>query len=621
MRRTGFLISTGAVYLLACAGASAGQAEPTPTRVGSGEPLTMPSVGVPADWLTKAERTDFRETPSYNETIASCRRLASASEWIRYESFGVSPEGREMPLLIASTRGILDSAGARTGKTPVVLVQNCIHAGECAGKDASLMLLRDIAVTKTRRRLLDHAVLLVIPIFNVDGHERFSPYSRINQNGPKQMGWRVTSRNLNLNRDYMKADTVEMRAWLALWNKWRPDVLIDNHTTDGGDWQYDLLLAVDTHQAASPPIAKWLEDTLCPRLLPALAKDGHTTMTYFTLIDRTDPSKGLRSGGFAPRYSNGYGSIRNRPSILVETHMLKPYRRRVITCYNAMRRVLEVVSADPDSLRAAVEEADAATARIGAEYDPGYEMPIVLGETDESVPLTFKGFNYRRELSAISGNMRIIYDDTAPIDIETEWFNGTRVEATVAPPLAYIIPPQWTEVIERVRAHGLRAERLAEPLTMEVESYRLSDPTFATKPFEGRFRVSFEIEPIVEARTLRPGSVIVPLDQPDAKVAVHLFEPEAPDSLVSWGFFNAIFEQKEYAEPFILEKLAREMLAAEPSLRDEFETILKSSKEFAGSIWPRLYFFYERSPYWDPTIGVYPIARVTRPIGARTEPF
>jgi hypothetical protein len=224
-------------------------------------------------------------------------------------------------------------------------------------------------------------------------------------------------------------------------------------------------------------------------------------------------------------------------------------------------------------------------------------------------------------LSEISGGIRVVYDDTAPIDIGSQWFKGTRVETTVAPPLAYIIPPQWTEAIERVRLHGLRAESLTESTTIEVESYRLTEPQFARRPYEGRFRVSYDVEPVVGPRTFRAGSVVVPLDQPGAKAAVHLFEPEAPDSLVSWGFFNAVFEQKEYAEPFILEGLAREMLTADPSLRPEFEAALTSDREFAGEMWSRLYFFYRRSPYWDSSIGLYPVARVTKPFKARTEPF
>ena len=197
-------------------------------------------------------------------------------------------------------------------------------------------------------------------------------------------------------------------------------------------------------------------------------------------------------------------------------------------------------------------------------------------------------------MSEVSGDVRIIYDNTRPIEIETVWHNGTRITREVSPPLAYIIPPQWTEVIELVRAHGLRCERLVEPLTAEFESYRFEEVSFPEKPYEGRFQPRFKAVPFVERRTYRPGSVIVPLDQPDAKVAVQLFEPEAPDSVVSWGFFNTIFERKEYAEHYVLETLAHQMLEGDVNLREEFEMKIRTDRVFASDPRARLYFFYRR---------------------------
>ncbi len=588
---------------------------------GSRGRLRNPSVDVPAEWLTVAERTGFRQTSRYDDAIAYCRRLAEAAEWIDYRPFGTSAEGRELPLLIASKGRAFKPDAARSSGRTVVLIQNCIHAGECAGKDASLMLLRDLAVTKTRPGLLDHVILLVIPIFNTDGHERFTPYSRINQNGPEAMGWRVTARNLNLNRDYMKADSVEMRAWLTLWNTWDPTFHIDNHATDGGDWQYDVMLVAETGQAAAPQVARWTEDALYPQLFAALEADGHVPMTYFWLVDSKDPAKGIRSGSFGPRFSTGYAAIRNRPSLLVETHMLKTYRRRVIAHYNVMLHVLEMLNRDPAPLRQAVREADAATTKTGSAYDPDLRVPVAVGSTDESVPLTLKGYGYRRELSEISGDLRVIYDNTRPIEIETVWHNASRVTKEVNPPLAYIIPPQWTDVIELVRAHGLRCERLLEPVTADFESYRFGEVTFSNRPYEGRLQPRFKAQPLVERRTYPSGSMIVSLDQPGAKVAVHLLEPEAPDSAVSWGFFNAVFEQKEYAEPYVVEALARQMLDADPELRAEFENKIRSDRDFVSDRHARLYFFYKRSPYWDDRMNVYPIARLTAPLTAKREPW
>ena len=286
-----------------------------------------------------------------------------------------------------------------------------------------------------------------------------------------------------------------------------------------------------------------------------------------------------------------------------------------------MLHTLEVLNRDAGSLRQAVLTADENAAKIGKEYDREREFPLAIGHTDESRPLTFHGCAYRRELSEVSGDVRIIYDNTEPIDIETTWYFGTEVTQTVSPPLAYIIPPQWTEVIALAKAHGLRCRRLVTPVTARFESYRFTDVTFPARSFEGRHQPRFATEPIIEERTFLPGSVVLPLDQPDAKLAIQMFEPAAPDSLVSWGFFNTIFERKEYGEHYVLEELARAMLESDPELRREFESKVGTDREFASNPRARLDFFYSRSPYWDDRLNVYPVARITQVLQMQTEPF
>jgi murein tripeptide amidase MpaA len=582
--------------------------------------LKSPSGDVPDEWLTLAERTGFRKTPRYEETMAYCRRLAEASPWVEYRSIGVSPEGRDMPVLIVSSNGAFDAQRAHGDGKVVVFIQNCIHAGEVEGKDASLMLVRDMVITKTRAPLLDCVNLIVLPIFSVDGHERFGPYNRINQNGPEEMGWRTTSRNLNLNRDYLKADAVEMRHWLKLWNEWRPDVHFDNHTTDGGDWQYDLTFASDIHATADPRLAGWLKEVLYPAIIPALEADGHVPSTYFGLKDWMDPAKGLQSGGMSPRFSTGYVSLRNRPSILVETHMLKDYRTRVIATYNIMLHTLELLNRSTEPMLSAIREADRAAAALGDPANDERTVVLSVKSSEETVPVTFRGFASRNELSEVSGSVRVVYDSTMPIDIETTFQGATEPEKSVAAPLAYIVPPQWTEAIEVAGLHGLKVQRLMQSTTMEVESYRFNDVKFAERPFEGRFAVNYRAEPVTESRRFIAGSAVIPLNQPDSRVAMHLFEPEAPDSLVSWGFFSAIFEQKEYGEHYVLEELARKMLASDAELKAEFERRLREDREFAGNRWARLQFFYKRSPYWDGRKDVYPVGRIVKPVAMPLEP-
>jgi len=564
---------------------------------------------VPAEWLTRAEKTDYRETPRYEETIEYAKRLDQASPLIKFESFGRSGEGRELPLLVATEGGTFTPEAARRAGKAVILIQACIHAGEPDGKDAGLALLRDIAITKTRLGLLKNLVVLFIPIYNTDGHERVSPYNRINQNGPAEMGWRTTSTYQNLNRDYMKADTPETRAWLSLWNHWTPDLFIDCHVTDGADYQYNITYQHEHHEGVAPSILAWEKKVIDERVAPETEAAGNVVSWYLEFIDNRDLPKGIRDFNGSPRFSTGYVPLRNRPGILIETHMLKPYRLRVIGTYDFLRFTLAEVSRDPESLMTAVRAADEKTAADGRTYDPARRYPLDFELTDKATPYNLRAVESHTELSDVSGAQRVVFG-SKPLDLTVPMYNDFRVKAAVAPPLYYIVPAQWKDVIELLKVHGLEFTALKEAVTLDIESYRFVDVKWANGPFEGRLMPSFKTEVVRERRTFSTGSVIVPLAQKSAKVAINLLEPEAPDSLVHWGFFNATFEQKEYGEDYVVEKLAREMLASDPGLREEYQKRLASDQKFAASPRARLEFFYRRSPYWDKQMNLYPVGRI-----------
>jgi len=229
-----------------------------------------------ADWRTPAERGDYRTTPRYDETIAYVRRVAAAAPGqVRVEVFGKTGEGRELVDVVVSRDGVFDPEALHRAGRPILLIQNAIHAGEMDGKDSCLALLRDMVITKSQARLLERAVVVIIPIYNADGHERFGPYNRINQNGPEEMGWRVNATNLNLNRDYVKAEAPETRAWLKLWNRWLPDFFVDNHVTDGADYQYDVTYGLSTGAGNDPAIIEWQQKSVAPYLDKSVAASGH----------------------------------------------------------------------------------------------------------------------------------------------------------------------------------------------------------------------------------------------------------------------------------------------------------------------------------------------------------
>ena len=566
---------------------------------------------IPPEWRTHAESTDYRETPNYDDTIAFARRLAHASSIIEYEGFGFSGQGRELPLIIASETQTFTAAAAKTEGKAVVLIQACIHSGEPDGKDAGFALLRDIAITQTVTGILNNAVLLFIPIYNTDGHERSSPYNRINQNGPVDMGWRTTSTYQNLNRDYMKADTPETRAWLNLWHQWQPDLFIDCHVTDGADYRCNITFHHEHHDGVDGAVLAWERDVFDDKVASATEAAGNVISWYLEFIDNRELELGTRDFNGSPRFSTGYVPLRNRPGILIETHMLKDYRSRVIGTYDFLKAALVEVNRDPERLRTIGREADERTIAAAKTFDPDARFPLDFELTDEATPFALKAFSYETEQSDVSGDLRVIYG-REPLDLTVPIYQTLRVTKAVAPPLYYIVPAQWKEIISVLKAHGVQMKTLAAFTSLEVESYRFTNVNWPREPFEGRHMPRFDVQQTVETRLFPPGSAVVPVGQKLGRVILNLLEPHAPDSLARWGFFNAIFEEKEYAEHYVLEDLAREMMATDPSLEHEFRQRLAQDAEFAASPAERLRFFYKRSPYWDPQMNLYPVGRIIR---------
>ncbi len=419
--------------------------------------------GSDADWQTPAERSDYRTTPRYDETMAYIRRVAAAAPGqVKVEVFGKTGEGRDLVDVVVSRDGVFDPAALHRAGRPILLIQNAIHAGEMDGKDSCLALLRDMVITKSQARLLERVVVVIIPIYNADGHERFGPYNRINQNGPQEMGWRVNATNLNLNRDYVKAEAPETRAWLKLWNRWLPDFFVDDHVTDGADYQYDVTFGLSAHAGNDPRLNEWQEKTVAPYLEKAVAAAGHVPGPFIFLKDDSDPTKGIERYPSIPRFADGYVVLQNRPGMLVELHMLKDYKTRVTGNYEILRALLEVMNRDADTLVRLNREADAAVVAAGKGLDPGWKFALRTIPSKETEPFLYRTFNYTRELSGVSGQVWIKYTHE-PLDITIP--RPARLETILAvrPPRAYIVPAQWTTVIGVLEAHGLRLQRTTRP--------------------------------------------------------------------------------------------------------------------------------------------------------------
>ncbi|MEO7323705.1 MAG: M14 family metallopeptidase, partial [Dokdonella sp.] len=507
--------------------------------------VAYPAFATSIDWTTPAERAKFETTPSYAGTRAYLERLgAAAPKQLKLARFGVSPEGRDLMLVVASRDGEFTPEAAHASGKEIVLVQAGIHAGEIEGKDAALMLLRDLTVGAKYPHLLDHVILVWLPIFNVDGHESSGPYNRINQNGPREMGFRATAQRLNLNRDYMKADAPEMRDWLAMFNAWLPDLFMDIHTTDGADYQYDLTWYLEEWGSLHPAVKRWETDTFEKSIFPTFDKSGHLSAPYLELVDHRDISKGIGNFGSGPRFSTGYVALRNRAALLVETHMLKSYATRVHATYDLVVATLEHLNRHPGELRKAVTQADADT--IARAHGDGASLPIAFETSKQSTPFTLKGYAFTQTSSAISGDTWVRYDPAKRKTYTVPFFRDLVATESVQTPAAYLIPASSAPIVEKLREHGIRFERIDRPLQLRVQRYQLGAPHWDEKPFEGRHLLrEFTLARETVDAAFEPGAILVRLDQSAANVAINLLEPRASDSLVRWGFFDAIFEQKE----------------------------------------------------------------------------
>ena len=578
------------------------------------------SIGMPPAFAadpaltTHAERSGFRQTGRYDEVIALCDAFQSAyPQSVRCFDFGTSPQGRPMKAMAVSTSGALDAKTAQARGLPVVLAQGGIHAGEIDGKDAGFWLLRDLLQGKTGKGLLDRQVLLFVPVFNVDGHENFRAWNRPNQRGPEQMGFRVTAQRYNLNRDYVKADSAEMQAMLALVNQWDPLAMLDLHVTDGAKFQHDISITGEPTNSGDEGLRE-AGNGLKDGIIAKLATQGSKPVGFYpSFVEDDNPASGFIHGVSTPRFSNGYFPLRNRIGILVETHSWRTYPERVRSTYNTVLDALELVAANGTRWLQLARDADARAAALG-----GQSIPLDYKATDKVRSIDFLGYEYTRTPSEVSGALMTRYDESKPqvwkLPLRDEIVPGNSV---VAPKGGYLVPQQYAvAVAKHLLAHGIDFRVLTAPLRDgKAQAFVADSAQFAPTSVEGHQRVALKGEWTTQAAEVAAGSLYVPIAQANARLLVQILEPTAGDSMAAWGDFNNAFERKEYMEGYVAEEEARKMLAKDPALKAEFEKRLKDDADFAKSAGARLDFFYRRHAAWDAGTNRYPVLRTDTVLG------
>ena len=542
-------------------------------------------------WITPAEAANFQTTPRYAEVMAWLEKLAAASPLLSLHRFGRTGEGCDMLYVRASKGG--------TAK-PLVLVQAGIHAGEIDGKDAGLMLLRDIAL-RGKDSLLDRVDLVFVPIYNIDGHEQMSAWNFPHLRGPAEKGREANARNINLNRDYAKADAPETRAMIGLLRELAPLLYVDCHVSEGFDMQYDVTFTYAGwgKYARHRATADWLEGRFGPAVTQALTKAGHTPTIYPSPIDTREPTKGIRYSPEGPRYSTGYGYFTSVPTVLVENHMLKPYRQRVLGTYVLLEAALKIAATDAE--RIATAKATDRASRPTELLTRWTPAPEPIGWIEQ-----FKGIAFDTYLSPASGQLEQRWLGQ-PITFRMPII-GQQPTESVRLPKAWWVPATQTEVIDRLRLHGIAFETLETPRTLRGEQVRLVDPKLL-QPSEGRAPITATFVHALGEQVMPAGSVRVPADQPNGLLAAALLEPESQDSFLAWGFFPEMLSPAPSTDAFVLAALGDRLLATNAALKAEFEAKLRTNPAFAANPTARLTWLYERAGPGHPYHLHYPIAR------------
>ncbi|MEP6467253.1 MAG: M14 family metallopeptidase [Parafilimonas sp.] len=575
-------------------------------------------------WITPAEKSNFVTTPTYEETMDWFKKLTDASPLLTMVSIGKSVEGRNINMIIASTEKDITAAALKKSTKPLLLVQAGIHSGEIDGKDAGMMLLRDIAFGN-KKYLLDKVNFLFIPILSVDAHERSSPYNRPNQRGPQNMGWRTNAQNLNLNRDYGKLDTKEIKSVIKVMNDYDPVLYMDIHVTDGADYQYDITFGGLGEQGYSPAIQHWLATIYKPTADKDLISNGHIPGPLTNAVNGKDFSQGNVATNGGPRFSDSYGDLRHLAAILVENHSLKPYKQRVLGTYVLLESTLKLLATEGPSLRKFTEkDRTGRTAKIPM----AFKIPQMKSSVNIDTKVAEQNNTSVTPIDSINflAIESVMHKSTITNDNYVEWlgkpttmrianYKSTEPYNFIERPKGYWIPPSCDAVIERLKLHGIKMSTSTQPQEITVEMYRIDkykfeDENHIVQPFEGRMQVNATTKTEIRKQLFPAGSVYISTDQPLGDLAIVLLEPKSQDSFFSWGFFNSIFQRTEYIEGYIMEPTAKKMLDESPALQKEFEDKKANDKDFANNPDAILTWFYSKTKFYDDRYLLYPVGRV-----------
>lgn len=553
--------------------------------------------------------TPFEEntsiTATYSEAVNYYIQLSEAYDEFSFSTFGTTDSGFPLHEGVLSPDGDMDPASLREKGRLIVMVLNAIHPGEPCGVDASMMLVRDALLQPESYGWSDEVVLVVVPVYNIGGALNRSSHSRANQNGPREYGFRGNARNLDLNRDFIKCDSRNAQSFNRLFQKWQPDLLIDNHTSNGADYQYTITLLPPQADKLEPPLGEFLRQQFLPQVYAGMEQSGWGLTPYVNAWPT--PEYGIYGFLDLPRYSSGYAGLFHTLAFMPEAHMLKPFEDRVRSTYDMMNVLLGTAREQKSKLQNARAEA-----RRESRRKTHFPLQWVR-DTSRHDSLLFAGYEAGYKPSEVSGQPRLYYDRNKPWQKRIPYYQYFRSTLSVEKPIAYIIPQAYTEVIERLRWNGIQLQQLAADQEIEVEMYYIEDFETTERPYEGHYLHSeVQVSRDTAVITVRAGDYLIYTDQAGGRYLLETLEPQAPDSWFCWNFFDGILMQKEYFSAYVFEDVAAELLREDEDLRKALEDRKAEDEDFAKSARAQLEFVYKRSLWYEPTHRRYPVWRLVR---------
>ncbi|MET3977981.1 hypothetical protein ABIB62_000547 [Mucilaginibacter sp. UYP25] len=551
--------------------------------------------------LTPFEQSkDKNYTATYAEVMTYYKSLAKAQPQMHLFNYGSTDIGKPLTLVVLSKDKVFDPAQIKKQNKRVLLINNGIHPGEPEGIDASMMLVRDLL---KKNQLPKDVVLCFIALYNIDGNMNRGQ-SRANQNGPRAYGFRGNYRNLDLNRDFIKADSKNALAFTQILNTWQPEVLLDNHTSDGADYQYVMTLIETQKDKQNPILAAYTDKTLTPNLYKGMKKSGYEMIPYGA-GEQGLPDSGIVSFMETPRFSTGFAAQHNIISYMTETHMLKPFDKRVWATYAFMQNLINICQRDATVLGIMKKRVDAEVSK-----QKTFALNWILDENKVDT-ITFKGYAAEYKTSDVSGLKRLFYDREKPYSKPIKFYNTYKASATADKPVAYIIPQAWGKVIDLFKLNNVAMSRLAHDTTLSLQMYNIADYKTGTRPYEGHYiHTNVKLNPVDDKVKFYEGDYVVYVNQPINRYIVETLEPQGVDSFFAWNFFDSVLGQKEYFSDYVFEDVAAKMLKDNPGLRKKLDDAKAADPKLAASAGAQLNWVYRNSSYFEKTYLRYPIGRL-----------